>query len=109
MAGTAAESRGRPQRVSMQEHMAIDVSPGPIRPIHLISNYFPHFYPFAEPTLRAPDPPHAVTSAICTAPQQQPNPEPEGDSDDSSECGEGARETSWAQPSQARVCGVSGL
>nr|XP_017529664.2 double C2-like domain-containing protein gamma isoform X1 [Manis javanica]XP_036858310.1 double C2-like domain-containing protein gamma isoform X1 [Manis javanica] len=87
MAGTAAESRGRPQRVSMQEHMAIDVSPGPIRPIHLISNYFPHFYPFAEPTLRAPDPPHAVTSAICTAPQQQPNPEPEGDSDDSTALG----------------------
>ncbi|KAB0390076.1 hypothetical protein E2I00_011599, partial [Balaenoptera physalus] len=23
--------------------------PGPIRPIYLISDYFPHFYPFAEP------------------------------------------------------------
>ena len=46
MAGTAAVGQGR---VSVQEHMAIDVSPGPIRPIHLISDYFPHFYPFAEP------------------------------------------------------------
>ncbi|KAK2509551.1 hypothetical protein MC885_006375 [Smutsia gigantea] len=87
MAGTVADSRGRPQRVSMQEHMAIDVSPGPIRPIHLISNYFPHFYPFAEPTLHAPDPPHAATSAICTASQLQPSPEPEGDSDDSTALG----------------------
>lgn len=44
MAGRGTASRGR---VSMQEHMAIDVSPGPIRPIHLISDYFPHFNPFA--------------------------------------------------------------
>uniref|UniRef100_A0A2I3G8V6 C2 domain-containing protein n=1 Tax=Nomascus leucogenys TaxID=61853 RepID=A0A2I3G8V6_NOMLE len=35
--------------VSMQEHMAINVSPGPTRPIRLISHYFLHFYPFAEP------------------------------------------------------------
>lgn len=44
MAGRGTASRGR---VSMQEHMAIYVSPGPIRPIHLISDYFPHFNPFA--------------------------------------------------------------
>ncbi|XP_046500281.1 double C2-like domain-containing protein gamma isoform X2 [Equus quagga] len=87
MAGTAAASRGRPQRVSMQEHMAIDVSPGPIRPIHLISDFFPHFYPFAGPTLRAPGPRPAVTPALCSAPQPQPDPEPEGDSDDSTALG----------------------
>ena len=75
-------------RVSMQEHMAIDVSPGPIRPIRLISHYFPHFYPTAGPTLHPPDPRPPVTP-VCSAPQPQPDPEPEGDSDDSSEWGRG--------------------
>lgn len=28
--------------ISIQEHMAIDVCPGPIRPIRQISDYFPH-------------------------------------------------------------------
>ncbi|KAM5225033.1 double C2-like domain-containing protein gamma isoform 4-T4 [Hipposideros larvatus] len=77
----------RPQRVSMQEHMAIDVNPGPIRPIHLISDYFPHFYPFSESALRAPDPRPAVVPTISSAPQLQPDPEPEGDSDDSTALG----------------------
>lgn len=68
----------------MQEHMAIDVSPGPIRPIRLISDYFPHFYPFLEPVLRAPDRQAMLAPAIHSATQLQPNSEPEGDSDDSS-------------------------
>uniref|UniRef100_A0A8D1AKB7 Double C2-like domain-containing protein n=1 Tax=Sus scrofa TaxID=9823 RepID=A0A8D1AKB7_PIG len=84
MAGMATASRGR---VTMQEHMAIDVSPGPIRPIRLISDYFPHFYPFAEPALRTPDPQPAVTPAIPSAPQPQLDLEPEGDSDDSTALG----------------------
>ena len=88
MAGMATASRGR---VTMQEHMAIDVSPGPIRPIRLISDYFPHFYPFAEPALRTPDPRPAVTPAIPSAPQPQLDLEPEGDSDDSSKWGGGGR------------------
>ncbi|XP_010836128.1 PREDICTED: double C2-like domain-containing protein gamma [Bison bison bison] len=75
-------------RVSMQEHMAIDVSPGPIRPIRLISHYFPHFYPTAEPALHPPDPRPPVTP-VHSAPQPQLDPEPEGDSDDSSEWGRG--------------------
>uniref|UniRef100_A0ABI7YU50 C2 domain-containing protein n=1 Tax=Felis catus TaxID=9685 RepID=A0ABI7YU50_FELCA len=87
MAGAAAGSRGRPQRVNMQEHMAIDVSPGPIRPIHLISDYFPHFYPFAKHTRSAPDPHPAVIPAIRAAPRQRADPEPEGDSDDSTALG----------------------
>ncbi|EDL32985.1 double C2, gamma, isoform CRA_a [Mus musculus] len=82
----AGPASGR-QRVSMQEHMAIDVSPGPIRPIRLISNYFPHFYPFLEPVLRAPDRQAMLAPAIPSAPQLQPNPEPEGDSDDSTALG----------------------
>lgn len=77
-------------RVSMQEHMAIDVSPGPIRPIRLISHYFPHFYPTAEPALRPPDP-RPPGAPVRSAPQPQPDPEPEGDSDDSSEWGQGDR------------------
>ncbi|XP_024430155.2 double C2-like domain-containing protein gamma isoform X2 [Desmodus rotundus] len=87
MAGTEAASGRQPQRVSMQEHMAIDVNPGPIRPIRLISDYFPHFYPFAEPALRTPDPHPTVTPAVRSAPQLRPNPEPEGDSDDSTALG----------------------
>ena len=74
----------------MQEHMAIDVSPGPIRPIRLISHYFPHFYPTAEPALRPPDPRPPVTP-VRSALQNQLDPEPEGDSDDSSELGWGGR------------------
>ncbi|XP_045749104.2 double C2-like domain-containing protein gamma isoform X1 [Mirounga angustirostris] len=71
----------------MQEHMAINVNPGPIRPIHRISDYFPHFYPFAKHTLRTPEPHPAVTPAIRSAPQPQTDPEPEGDSDDSTALG----------------------
>lgn len=73
--------------MSMQEHMAINVNPGPIRPIRLISDYFPHFYPFTEPALRAPDPHPAVAPTVHSAPQPQPEPEPEGDSDDSTTLG----------------------
>lgn len=109
MAGAAAGSRGRPQRVNMQEHMAIDVSPGPIRPIRLISDYFPHFYPFAKRALSAPDPHPAVIPAIRSAPRQRAAPEPEGDSDDSSEWGQGTRGTLLAQPSQGRVWGLPGI
>lgn len=103
MAGMVAVSRGRPPRVSMQEHMAIDVSPGPIRPIHLISDYFPHFYPFTKHSLPTLDPHPAVTPAIHSAPQLQPDPEPEGDSDDSSEWGQGTRGALLAQLPRGRV------
>nr|XP_034789060.1 double C2-like domain-containing protein gamma isoform X1 [Pan paniscus] len=65
MAGTAAAG-GQPPRVSMQEHMAIDVSPGPIRPIRLISHYFPHFYPFFTLLRSLP-----CTLRTC-APQRRP-------------------------------------
>uniref|UniRef100_G1QEC2 C2 domain-containing protein n=1 Tax=Myotis lucifugus TaxID=59463 RepID=G1QEC2_MYOLU len=75
-----------PQQVSMQEHMAIDVNPGPIQPIPLISDYFPHFYPFAEPARGAPGP-HPAVSPASSAPQPQPDPEPEGDSDNSATLG----------------------
>uniref|UniRef100_A0A3P8VFJ9 Double C2 domain alpha n=1 Tax=Cynoglossus semilaevis TaxID=244447 RepID=A0A3P8VFJ9_CYNSE len=44
--------KGKSLAVSIQEHMAIDVCPGPIRPIRQISAYFPRISPtssFAEP------------------------------------------------------------
>ncbi|XP_049748660.1 double C2-like domain-containing protein gamma isoform X2 [Elephas maximus indicus] len=86
MAGSAAAGGMRAQRVSMQEHMAIDVSPGPIRPIRLISDYFPHFYPFAQPTLHAPGP-RPAAQATRPALQPQLDLESEGDSDDSTGLG----------------------
>ncbi|KAF3853557.1 hypothetical protein F7725_014245 [Dissostichus mawsoni] len=44
--------KGKTLAVSIQEHMAIDVCPGPIRPIRQISAYFPRLSPtssFSEP------------------------------------------------------------
>ncbi|XP_049637256.1 double C2-like domain-containing protein gamma [Suncus etruscus] len=85
MAGSGPEARRRPLKISMQEHMAIDVSPGPIRPIHLISGYFPHFYPLGR------RPPHAPTLQLArdtaALSLSQPKPEPEGDSDDGTALG----------------------
>ncbi|XP_064143738.1 double C2-like domain-containing protein gamma [Loxodonta africana] len=86
MAGLAAAGGMRAQRVSMQEHMAIDVSPGPIRPIRLISDYFPHFYPFAQPALHATGP-RPAAQATRPALQPQLDLESEGDSDDSTGLG----------------------
>lgn len=35
--------KGEKMTISIQEHMAIDVCPGPIKPIKQISDYFPRF------------------------------------------------------------------
>ncbi|XP_062382924.1 double C2-like domain-containing protein alpha [Sardina pilchardus] len=37
--------KGKRMGISIQEHMAIDVCPGPIRPIRQISAYFPRLSP----------------------------------------------------------------
>lgn len=37
--------KGKSLAISIQEHMAIDVCPGPIRPIRQISAYFPRLSP----------------------------------------------------------------
>lgn len=42
----------RAEKVSMQEHMAINVCPGPIRPIKQISDYFPRFHNFPPGIIR---------------------------------------------------------
>uniref|UniRef100_A0A3Q2UQ09 Double C2-like domains, alpha n=1 Tax=Fundulus heteroclitus TaxID=8078 RepID=A0A3Q2UQ09_FUNHE len=41
--------RGKKLSISIQEHMAIDVCPGPIRPIRQISAYFPRLSPTSPP------------------------------------------------------------
>lgn len=50
------QRRGEKPTISIQEHMAIDVCPGPIQPIKQISDYFPRyprgFPPTAAPVLR---------------------------------------------------------
>uniref|UniRef100_A0A8C6X3K3 Double C2-like domain-containing protein n=1 Tax=Naja naja TaxID=35670 RepID=A0A8C6X3K3_NAJNA len=52
--------KGDKPPISIQEHMAIDVSPGPIRPIKQISDYFPRFprgLPAAAPSPSGTPPP----------------------------------------------------
>ncbi|XP_018619845.1 double C2-like domain-containing protein alpha [Scleropages formosus] len=52
-----SEHKGRRLTISIQEHMAIDVSPGPIRPIRQISAYFPRLSPascVSEPRVANP-------------------------------------------------------
>ncbi|XP_074854521.1 double C2-like domain-containing protein alpha isoform X2 [Carettochelys insculpta] len=56
MSGQGWEGARRP--VPIHEHMAIDVCPGPIRPIHQISDYFPRRTPEGGPC-RPPTPPPA--------------------------------------------------
>ncbi|CDQ79648.1 unnamed protein product [Oncorhynchus mykiss] len=41
--------KGKKLSITIQEHMAIDVCPGPIRPIRTISAYFPRLSPTSEP------------------------------------------------------------
>uniref|UniRef100_A0A8C4ZWB5 Double C2-like domains, alpha n=1 Tax=Gadus morhua TaxID=8049 RepID=A0A8C4ZWB5_GADMO len=50
---------GKKLCISIQEHMAIDVCPGPIRPIRQISAYFPRVSP-TSPTPLSPNPASTV-------------------------------------------------
>ncbi|KAH0511631.1 double C2-like domain-containing protein beta [Microtus ochrogaster] len=65
--------RGEKATISIQEHMAIDVCPGPIRPIKQISDYFPRFPrglpPTAEPRATAPPDAPARPSAASAGPR----------------------------------------
>ncbi|XP_007245344.3 double C2-like domain-containing protein beta isoform X3 [Astyanax mexicanus] len=49
------QRKGEKPTISIQEHMAIDVCPGPIQPIKQISDYFPRYPRGLPPT--APPPP----------------------------------------------------
>ncbi|KAM4844966.1 double C2-like domain-containing protein beta [Thomomys bottae] len=77
--------RGEKATISIQEHMAIDVCPGPIRPIKQISDYFPRFPrglpPDAGP--RAPAPPDAPAApAAASAGRRSPSDGARDDDED---------------------------
>ena len=55
--------KGKSLAVSIQEHMAIDVCPGPIRPIRQISAYFPRL----SPTSSVSEPLSPTRSAVVPA------------------------------------------
>uniref|UniRef100_A0A673GWE0 Double C2-like domain-containing protein alpha n=1 Tax=Sinocyclocheilus rhinocerous TaxID=307959 RepID=A0A673GWE0_9TELE len=56
--------KGKKLTISIQEHMAIDVCPGPIRPIRQISAYFPRLSPTAEPISPNPASPLALSPGV---------------------------------------------
>lgn len=58
------QRKGEKPTISIQEHMAIDVCPGPIQPIKQISDYFPR-YPRGLPPAAHHPPGHA--GAPCPA------------------------------------------
>ncbi|KAI5607218.1 double C2-like domain-containing protein alpha, partial [Silurus asotus] len=55
--------KGKKLTISIQEHMAIDVCPGPIRPIRQISAYFPRLSPTGESIS-----PHPAASPVALSP-----------------------------------------
>ena len=60
---TMTVRKGKSLAVSIQEHMAIDVCPGPIRPIRQISAYFPRL----SPTSSVSEPLSPTRSAVVPA------------------------------------------
>ncbi|XP_028615040.1 double C2-like domain-containing protein beta [Grammomys surdaster] len=77
--------RGEKATISIQEHMAIDVCPGPIRPIKQISDYFPRFPRGLPPTAapRSPAPPDApVRSPAASAGPRSPSDGARDDDED---------------------------
>ncbi|XP_028268148.1 double C2-like domain-containing protein alpha [Parambassis ranga] len=60
--------RGKKLSISIQEHMAIDVCPGPIRPIRQISAYFPRLSP-TSPTPIPLSPNPAMSPNPASSPQ----------------------------------------
>lgn len=77
--------RGEKATISIQEHMAIDVCPGPIRPIKQISDYFPRFPrglpPAAEPRAAAP-PDAPARPAAASAGRRSPSDGARDDDED---------------------------
>ncbi|MCJ8748756.1 hypothetical protein PDJAM_G00168400 [Pangasius djambal] len=66
------QRRGEKPTISIQEHMAIDVCPGPIQPIKQISDYFPRyprgFPPTAAPVLRRAGSQRSSSSSSSSTP-----------------------------------------
>ncbi|XP_047400575.1 double C2-like domain-containing protein beta [Sciurus carolinensis] len=77
--------RGEKATISIQEHMAIDVCPGPIRPIKQISDYFPRFPRGLPPATgpRAEAPPDApARPAAASAGRPSPSDGARDDDED---------------------------
>ncbi|KAK9412558.1 doc2b: putative protein [Crotalus adamanteus] len=69
--------KGDKPPISIQEHMAIDVCPGPIRPIKQISDYFPRFprgLPAAAPLSRSQSQRRASAGPASPSPSGTPPP-----------------------------------
>ncbi|XP_042194589.1 double C2-like domain-containing protein beta [Callorhinchus milii] len=83
--------KGEKMTISIQEHMAIDVCPGPIKPIKQISDYFPRFprglaaaVNHSSPARTPASPPPAHARAHDTARPQEGQEEEEEDRVDGS-------------------------
>ncbi|XP_019906155.2 double C2-like domain-containing protein alpha isoform X2 [Esox lucius] len=63
MVSSMTVRKGKKLSISIQEHMAIDVCPGPIRPIRTISAYFPRLSPTSEPLSPNPNSSSLVLSS----------------------------------------------
>ncbi|KAM8818303.1 double C2-like domain-containing protein beta isoform 2-T2 [Rhynchonycteris naso] len=77
--------RGEKATISIQEHMAIDVCPGPIRPIKQISDYFPRFprgLPEAAGPRAAASPDAPARSAAASAGRRSPSDGARDDDED---------------------------
>ncbi|XP_072303112.1 double C2-like domain-containing protein beta [Eucyclogobius newberryi] len=61
------QRKGEKPTISIQEHMAIDVCPGPIQPIKQISDYFPRYPRGLPPSAVAVAPLRAPSSAVTAA------------------------------------------
>lgn len=73
--------KGDKTTISIQEHMAIDVCPGPIKPIKQISDYFPRFprgLPAAVGRSSSSSSPRPSPSQPSVSPAEEP-PEDEED------------------------------
>ncbi|KAJ0004147.1 hypothetical protein NQD34_010361 [Periophthalmus magnuspinnatus] len=61
------QRKGEKPTISIQEHMAIDVCPGPIQPIKQISDYFPRYPRGLPPTAHLGPPLRAALSSSATS------------------------------------------
>lgn len=105
------QRKGAKPTISIQEHMAIDVCPGPIQPIKQISDYFPR-YPrglppaAAVPLQQPPQPAGHTGSQRSTLPASSSstaeNERPSEDNPDRAFAGASGSATSSASPQATR-------
>uniref|UniRef100_A0A8C3AT34 Double C2-like domain-containing protein n=1 Tax=Cyclopterus lumpus TaxID=8103 RepID=A0A8C3AT34_CYCLU len=101
------QRKGEKPTISIQEHMAIDVCPGPIQPIKQISDYFPR-YPRGIPPADKPDRACAGASASLQATKRDEEPDVEGyDSDDSTTLGTLEFSLQYDQENNALHCTIN--